>query len=251
MTIGLAGKRLLITGASRGIGYGIAEAFVAAGSDVQIAADSEDVTAAASRLGVVGHRADITRRDDVAAMIEKAGAIDILINNAGLELVTPLDDVSDVNEANFRRIIDINITGTFLTTRAALPNLTQGSAIINTASIWGRVGEPLFSAYVASKHAIIGMTKTWAKELGPRGIRVNAVCPGWVRTEASMRSLGRMAERTGRPQDELLASIVGVQALPGLMEPADIGGPYLFLASDMARNITGQSLGADRGEVPW
>jgi NAD(P)-dependent dehydrogenase (short-subunit alcohol dehydrogenase family) len=250
MMRGLAGKRVLITGASRGIGYGIAEAFVAAGSDVQIAAEDDAIFAAADRLGVVGHRADISRNEDVEAMIGKAGALDVLINNAGLERVTPLDDASDANETTFRLIIDINITGTFLVTRAALPNLDRGSSIINTASVWGRVGEPLFSAYVASKHAIIGMTKSWAKELGPRGIRANSVCPGWVRTESSMRSLGRMAERTGRKEDELLASIVGVQALPGLMEPKDIAGSYLFLASDLAANVTGQSFSADRGEVP-
>ncbi|RUU48355.1 SDR family oxidoreductase, partial [Mesorhizobium sp. M2C.T.Ca.TU.002.02.1.1] len=94
-------------------------------------------------------------------------------------------------------------------------------------------------------------TKTWARELGPKGIRVNAVCPGWVRTEASMRSLGRMAEHDGRGEAELLDAIVDGQALPGLMVPDDVAGTYLFLASDLAANITGQSLGVDRGEVPW
>ena len=136
-------------------------------------------------------------------------------------------------------------------TRRALTRMGAGGSVINTASIWGRVAEPLFGAYVASKHAIIGLTKTWAKELGPRGIRVNAVCPGWVRTEASMRSLRLMAERRQTSEDELLALIVGGQALPGLMEPDDMAETYLFLASDRARNITGQSLGVDRGEVPW
>ena len=248
---GLQGRRVLVTGASRGIGFGVAAAFVAAGCDVQIAAEGEDVFTAAETLKVRGHCADISRRDAVAALFAATGDLDVVVNNAGLELMTPLDDTSAENEANFRRIIEINITGTFLVTQAAVPKLRAGGAIINTASVWGRVAEPLFSAYVASKHAVIGLTKTWAKELGPRGIRVNAVCPGWVRTVASMRSLGRMAERTGRPEDELLAQIVGVQALPGLMEPTDIAGPYLFLASDLAANITGQSIGADRGEVPW
>jgi 3-hydroxybutyrate dehydrogenase len=248
---GLEGRRVLVTGASRGIGFGVAAAFVAAGCDVQIAAEGEDVFTAAETLKVRGHCADISRRDAVAALFAGTGELDVVVNNAGLELMTPLDDTSAENEANFRRIIEINIAGTFLVTQAAVPMLRAGSAIINTASVWGRVAEPLFSAYVASKHAVIGLTKTWAKELGPRGIRVNAVCPGWVRTVASMRSLGRMAERTGRSEDELLADIVGVQALPGLMEPADIAGPYLFLASDLAANITGQSVGADRGEVPW
>ena len=102
-----------------------------------------------------------------------------------------------------------------------------------------------------SKHAVIGLTKTWAKELGPRGIRVNAICPGWVRTEASMRSLSIMARRRKLDEQQLLASIVGGQALGGLMEPEDMAETYLFLASNHARNITGQSVGVDRGEVPW
>jgi NAD(P)-dependent dehydrogenase (short-subunit alcohol dehydrogenase family) len=247
----LRGKRVLITGASRGIGFGVAEAFAKAGCTVQIAAEGADVMAAAERLGVTGHRVDITRADEVAALFARAGELDVLINNAGLELITPLDDGSPENEANFRRVLEINVVGTFLVTQAALGRMGAGGAIVNTASVWGRVAEPLFGAYVASKHAVIGLTKTWAKELGPHGIRVNAVCPGWVRTVASMRSLGRMAERTGRPEEELLAEITGVQALPGLMEPPDVAGPYLFLASDLAANVTGQSLGADRGEVPW
>ncbi len=248
---GISGRRVLITGASRGIGFGIAEAFVAAGAEVAIAADGEDVLTAGERLGVRAHRADISRAEEVTNLVSTVGAIDVLVNNAGLELMTPLDDGSAANEAAFRRILEINVTGTFLMTRAALSAMGDGGAIINTASVWGRVAEPLFSAYVASKHAVIGLTKTWAKELGPRGIRVNAVCPGWVRTVASMRSLGRMAERSGRPEAELLDLIVGAQALPGLMEPADAAGPYLFLASDLAANVTGQTLGVDRGEVPW
>jgi 3-hydroxybutyrate dehydrogenase len=245
------GRTVLITGASRGIGLGIAQGFAAAGADLHVAAENDGIVAAADELGATAHQVDITRNNEVAAMAERIGAVDVLINNAGLELMTPLDDQSAENEAVFRRIIEINILGTFLVTRAVAPGMRAGGAIVNTASVWGRVAEPLFSAYVASKHAVIGLTKTWAKELGPRGIRVNAVCPGWVRTEASMRSLGRMAERAGRPEPELLDDIIAGQALPGLMEPPDMAGTYLFLASGLAANITGQSLGADRGEVPW
>lgn len=155
------------------------------------------------------------------------------------------------NEETVRRIIEVNVFGTALITRLALPPLAAGGAIIDTASIWGRVAEPLFDAYVASKHAIIGLTKTWARELGARGIRVNAVCPGWVETEASMRSLERIASETDREKTELLKEITARQALDGLMVPEDMAATYLFLASELAANITGQSLGVDRGEVPW
>jgi 3-hydroxybutyrate dehydrogenase len=184
-------------------------------------------------------------------VLARIGPLDVLVNNAGLERLTPLDDTSAENEAMFRRILEVNITGTFLVTRAALPCLGPGARIINTASVWGRVAEPLFGAYVASKHAVIGLTKTWARELGPRGIAVNAVAPGWVRTESALRSLNTMAARSGTSETVLLEGILGGQAMPGLMEPDDIAGPYLFLASDLAANVTGQTLGVDRGEVPW
>lgn len=251
MSPDLRGRTALVTGSSRGIGLGIARAFAAAGTDLHMLADDDAVDAAAASLGAKGHVADITDGVAIAAVIGQIPKLDILINNAGLERLTPLEDGSPENAAVFRRIIEINVTGTFLVTRAALPRMGKGGRIVNTASVWGRVVEPLFSAYVASKHAVIGLTKTWAKELGPRGISVNAVAPGWVRTESSMRSLKSMAGRAGLSEDSLLDDIIGHQALPGLMEPDDIAGAYLFLASDLAVNITGQTLGIDRGEVPW
>ena len=247
----LLGKTVVITGASRGIGFGIAKGFAAEGARLTLIADDEAVTAKAAELGATGVVADITDGAAVSRALAGLPHIDVLINNAGLERLTPIAEGGDDVEAVFRRIVEINIIGTQIVTRRVLPQMKSGGSIINTASIWGRVAEPLFGAYVASKHAIIGLTKTWAKELGPRGIRVNAVCPGWVRTEASMRSLKHMAERRKVSEDELLAAITGGQALPGLMEPADMAETYLFLASDRAGNITGQSLGVDRGEVPW
>jgi NAD(P)-dependent dehydrogenase (short-subunit alcohol dehydrogenase family) len=194
---------------------------------------------------------DITDPAAVESALAGLTRIDVLINNAGLERLTPIAEDDESVETVFRRIIEVNVLGTATVTRRALRRMREGGSIINTASIWGRVAEPLFGAYVASKHAVIGLTKTWAKELGPRGIRVNAVCPGWVRTESSMRSLTRMAERREIEEGQLLREIVGHQALPGLMEPADVASTYLFLASDLAANITGQSIGVDRGEVPW
>jgi len=247
----LQDRRALITGASRGIGLGIARGFARAGAVLHLLADDATILDVAETLGATGHVADISDAASVETVARRIGALDVLVNNAGLERLTPLDDAGAANEATFRRILEINVTGTFLMTRAMLPHLARGGRIINTASVWGRVAEPLFGAYVASKHAVIGLTKTWARELGPRGITVNAVAPGWVRTEASLRSLRLMAERNGVAEEVLLQQILAGQALPGLMEPDDMAGPYLFLASDLAANDTGQTLGADRGEVPW
>lgn len=251
MSISYAGRCVVITGSSRGIGLGIAEGFAAAGASLHLIANDEAVHVVARALGASSAVADIADRAQVAAALAGLTRIDVLINNAGLEVMTPIGDSSDAASEAFRRVIDINVNGTALVTAATLGRMEKGGAIINTASIWGRVAEPRFGAYVASKHAIIGLTKTWARELGPRGIRVNAVCPGWVRTEASMRSLARIAAEAGRDEQAMLDEIVAGQALPGLMEPADMAPTYLFLGSDMAANITGQSINVDRGEVPW
>jgi NAD(P)-dependent dehydrogenase (short-subunit alcohol dehydrogenase family) len=245
------GKITVITGASRGIGLGIAKGFAAAGADLKLIADDETVEARARDLGGAGFFADITDEAAITGIFACLPRIDILINNAGLERLTPLEDASDATADIFRRILAVNVTGTYIVTRAALPRIPTGGRIISTSSVWGRVGEPLFSAYVASKHAVIGLTKTWAKELGPRGINVNAVAPGWVETESALRSLKFMAERRGLPETVLLDEILAGQALPGLMQPEDMAGVYMFLASPYAANITGQTVGADRGEVPW
>jgi NAD(P)-dependent dehydrogenase (short-subunit alcohol dehydrogenase family) len=246
-----SGKTVLITGASRGIGLGIAEGFAAAGAQLHLLADHEQVFDVAARLGAAAYLADTTDAAAVAASLARMPALDVLINNAGLERLTPLDDGSPETAAIFSRILNVNVTGTYLVTRAALPKMGEGGRIISTSSVWGRVGEPLFGAYVASKHAVIGLTKSWAKELGPRGINVNAVAPGWVRTESALRSLTSMAARGGVEEDVLLERILAGQALPGLMEPRDMAGVYMFLASPYAANVTGQTIGADRGEVPW
>ncbi|MEM8948600.1 MAG: SDR family oxidoreductase [Pseudomonadota bacterium] len=251
-----SGKSVLVTGASRGIGYGIAKAFAKAGADLTILADDPETEKAAKALEAVAGKpvramvADIADRAAVASTVGTLERIDVLINNAGLELITPIDEEGDEVENTFRRIVDINVNGSFFVTREALKKIPDGGRIIFTASVWGKSAEAGFSAYCASKHAVIGLTRTLAKELGARNITVNAVCPGWVKTVASMRSLGKMAERYDRDEQSLLDDITATQAIGGLMQPDDIAGPYLFLASDAAANITGQSLNIDRGELP-
>ncbi|QFT95439.1 3-oxoacyl-[acyl-carrier-protein] reductase FabG (plasmid) [Roseovarius sp. THAF9] len=250
-----SGKSVLITGASRGIGLGVARGFARAGADLKILADDAGVFEAADRLSsetgnaVTPIRCDITDTAQIDAALDGIASLDVLINNAGLERTTPLEDPNQVVEDTFRRIIDINVMGTYLMTRRALRRMDKGGRIILTASIWARTAVAEFSAYCASKHANLGFMRSIAHELGPRGINVNAVCPGWVKTEAAVLTLERMVQSSGRSEQEVMQEIIDGQVLDGLLEPDDMAAIYLFLASDGARDITGQAYHLDRGEV--
>lgn len=255
VTYDFSGKTVLVTGGSRGIGYGVAKGFAQAGADLSILADDEAVFDAAENLSaetgqkVKGIRCDITDVDQIKQALDQFSPLDVLINNAGLERTTPITDPDDAIEATFRRIIEINVMGTFLMTRRAIRKMGKGGRIILTSSIWGRTAVADYSAYCASKHANIGFMRSMAHELGPLGINVNAVCPGWVKTEASMLTLAKMANSSERSEDELLEEIIAGQVLGGLLNPDDMASLYLFLASDGARDITGQAYHLDRGEV--
>jgi NAD(P)-dependent dehydrogenase (short-subunit alcohol dehydrogenase family) len=249
------GKRVLVTGASHGIGFAVARAFALAGADLAILSSTADINGAGARIEAESGRSvrallcDITDRAAVRRDVGGLGALDVLVNNAGLELLTPILEPGDVVEQTFVRIIEINVIGTYYVTREAVTRMGRGGSIVLTASIWGRTGAADFSAYVASKHANIGFMRALAKELGPRGIRVNAVCPGWVRTRAALRSLEILSARAGMTEEAMLEEILAAQALPGLMTPDDVTGVYLFLASDHAASGTGQAYHVDRGEV--
>ncbi len=247
-------RSVLVTGASRGIGEAVARAFAEAGYVTRVLAETAEIHAVAERLAaetgaeVQALQCDITDALAVARMAASLGRLDVLVNNAGIERPTPIDGDSEVLPA-FRRILEVNVFGHFAVTHACLDRLAPGASVIFTASIWGRIGVAEFGGYCASKHAILGLVRSLSRELGPRGIRVNAVCPGWVETEAAMASLRWMADRSGRSEAVLLAEIGAAQALPGLMRPADVASLYLFLASEAAANITGQAIHVDRGEV--
>ncbi len=247
--------RARVTGASRGIGLAVADAFLENGADVSILASSASIHSAAEELSdkhernVDAIQCDITSIEMVEKEISKISSIDFLINNAGLELITPIHDTSIECAQRFQNIININVLGTYYVTRSSVAKMRSGGRIIVTSSIWGKSAVAEFSAYCASKHANIGFMRSLAWELAPKGITVNAVCPGWVRTTAAMRSLEAMSKRAMVPEAELLEDIVSNQAIAGLLEPEDIVGPYIFLASDAAVNITGQALNVDRGEI--
>ena len=249
------GRRVLVTGASHGIGFAVARAFGAAGAELAILSSTADIHDAGARIEAESGRkvetlvCDIADHAAVGRTVGRLGRLDVLVNNAGLERLTPILETNEDVDRTFVRIIEINVVGTWHVTRAALPLMGAGASIVLTSSVWGKTGAAGFSAYVASKHATIGLLRTWAKELGPRGIRVNAVCPGWVRTRAALRSLKEVAQRAGVTEDAMLQEILSTQALPELMEPDDVAGVYLFLASEHATSVTGQAYNVDRGEV--
>jgi len=250
---GLAGARVLVTGASRAIGLAIAEGFAAAGAELMVLADDAGIADAArrieSRFGrkVAHWQCDIADRARVATVMVEVGRLDVLVNNAGLERLTPIRDPDPAVEALFRRIVEINLVGTFMLTREAVKSMRDGARIVNTASVWARSAEAEFAAYAASKHAVVGLTRTLAKELGRSGIRVNAICPGWIRTEAALRSAREMAAHQGGTAQGVIDAVLASQAMDGLLEPEDIVNLYLFLASPLSANITGQSIVIDRG----
>lgn len=244
----------IVTGAGGGIGAAVVRALVARGYAVAaVDRDAAPVDALAAELGeqVLAVAADVSTAEGaeayVQATLERFGRIDHLHNNAGIEGRAVAIDESD--PADFDRVLSVNTRGVYLGMRAVLPHLYAqgGGTIVNTASQAGLEGVPRLSAYVASKHAVIGLTRTLAKELGRSGIRVNAVCPGWIRTEAALRSARTMAALHDTTEQAVIDSVLAAQSMDGLLEPADIVNLYLFLASPLSANITGQSIVIDRG----
>lgn len=255
---GLDGKVVLITGAAGGIGRALAAAFAREGVRLvlldRVAAPLQALAMDLQPVGEVTPLVCDLNEDAAVAQLADTlrathGRVDVLLNNAGAEYPTPLaDDVPDAM-VRWARLLDNNVSSMVRLTRALLPLMPAGGSIINQSSIWGRSAVADFSAYVASKHAVIGLTRALAWELAPRGLRVNAVCPGWIRTEAALASLQAMAAKEGRAPQEIERELLARQAIPRWLEPADIAGVYLFLASEDARSLTGQSLVASHGEV--
>jgi len=250
----LDGKEALIIGASSGIGLAVADSYLTYGANVTVLALDDAVHDAARDLSerhgrpVRAIQCDATDREALRREFSTCERIDILVYNAGFERITPVTSPDPSIEDKFRKIVDVNLFGALYATREALPLIPDGGRIIYTASTYARYAISQMSGYSASKHGLLGMMRSFSQDLGSRRITVNAVCPGWVNTEFSNRSVREIARDTGRSIDDVGNDVLTLQAIPGHLEPEDIAPGYLFLASDLARDITGQALHIDRGE---
>lgn len=251
----LNGKSALITGGGRGIGRAIALEFARNGARVAVAArTAEQVEQVAAEIGgdAVALVCDVSDPESVARMFsrmrEDFGNPDILVNNAGIAESATLVNTTD---ELWHRHLAINLSGTFYCTRAALPAMLKRGwgRVINVASIAGKSGAPYIAAYSASKHGVLGLTRSAALELATTGVTVNAICPGYVDTDMVTRGIDQITAKTGRTAEEALDSLKQMSPQNRLVTPEEVAAIALLLASDAGRGINGQGINVDGGSV--
>ncbi len=238
-------KHVLVTGGSRGIGYAIARALLAEGYAVSIlGANAIMLKKAArelSRLGNVDYCAvDLADRQVVRNFI---GAwkkkLYGLINNAG---VVQVENLTQKDTGSWDAVLNVNLHGLYFLTKGLIQHIEKNGRIVNISSQLGKEGRAGYGAYCASKFAVLGLTKCWAKELGKKGITVNAVCPGWVKTEMGMKDLARIAKERGMTARALYKEICEPLELKRFTEPEEVANLVAFLISRKASGITGRGM---------
>jgi 3-hydroxybutyrate dehydrogenase len=248
-------RTALITGGGRGIGRAIALAFAREGMRIAVAArTAEQVEQVAAEIGngAIALVCDVSDPQAVARMFsdlrERLGDADILVNNAG---VAESATIVNTTDELWHRHLAINLSGTFYCTRAALPAMLQKGwgRVINIASIAGKTGAPYIAAYSASKHGVMGLTRSIALEVAANGVTVNAICPGYVDTDMVSRGVERITSRTGRTAEEALDSLKKMNPQNRLATPEEVAAIALLLASDDGRGINGQGINIDGGSV--
>jgi 3-hydroxybutyrate dehydrogenase len=255
----LKGKTALVTGSTSGIGLGIAEALAAQGANIVLngLGDRAEVERLRARIAdehrvVVRYdAADISKPDAVRSMVEatvaELGAIDVLVNNAGIQFVAPVEDFP---VEKWDAILAINLSAAFHTTRLALPRMKSNGwgRIVNIASAHALVASPYKSAYVAAKHGIAGFTKTIALEVAEQGITVNAICPGYVWTPLVEKQIPDTAKARGLTEAQVKRDVLlAAQPTKKFVTVAEVAALTAFLASDGAASITGAILPVDGG----
>jgi NAD(P)-dependent dehydrogenase (short-subunit alcohol dehydrogenase family) len=239
-------RTVVVTGGAKGIGLAVVQRFAALGDDVIALGRDEEALARLQHARTLV--CDVTDEDAVTATFAEIGAVDVLVNNAGMAESAPLGKTS---LSSWCQHFDVNVTGPFLCMRAVVPGMRErgAGAVVTVASTAGRIGVPYTSAYTASKHAAVGLMRAVASELAGTGVRVNAVCPTFVRTELTARAIARIVEATGRSEADSEAALTRQSPLGRLLEPDEVADAVVFLASDAALAINGQALVIDGGGI--
>lgn len=256
----LAGRRAVVTGASRGIGRSIALALAAAGADVAVTArtagDLEDLAAEIRTLGrrAVAVSCDVTDPAQVQRMAATAldglGGMDIVVNNAGgaasHKLLGHPDEL-------WHQMLAINLTSVYYVTKALLPPLVaqRWGRVITIASTASKVGGRYIAAYTAAKHGVLGLTRALALELATANVTVNAVCPGYADTPLTQASIANMVARAGMTEAQARQVLEKTTPQGRLIAPEEVAAMVVFLAQDIAKGITGQAINVDGGSVMW
>lgn len=254
----LSGLTVLVTGASRGIGKGIALACAKEGAQLALVATNtqllSDVASECERLSggqpTAIHGLDVTDRarafDVVAAVSGALGPIDVLVNGAGIYRARSF---LDYTENDFRDLLEVNLYGTLHLMQAVLPSMIKrrNGSIINIASTAGKWASMGQSAYNVSKHAVVGLTRCVAQEMGVHQVRVNAICPGMIHTDMLTDNFGRTPEAAGKSMDEVLAPVLARVAMKRVLQVDEVTGLAVLLASPESRGMTGQSILVDGG----
>jgi NAD(P)-dependent dehydrogenase (short-subunit alcohol dehydrogenase family) len=241
----VSGRLVVVTGGGGGIGRAVVRRFAALGD--RVVAVGRDERALADSGGEPAP-CDVTDEPAVEALFSRLGAVDVLVNNAGLAESAPLHRTT---LESWRAHLDVNATGAFLCTRAAIGGMRERGrgAVVTVASTAGRAGAPYTAAYTASKHAAVGLMRAAAAELAGTGVTANAVCPAFVDTPMTARSVGNIVRRTGRSQEESRAALASASPLGRLLDPGEVAAAVVWLASPEAAAISGQTLVLDGGGI--
>lgn len=250
----LSGRHAVVTGGGTGIGAAIARVLSKAGAAVTVMARDrarlEDTAAGLETAQAVA--IDVTEEGSVERAFARAeegfGPVHILVNNAG---VAPTAPFAKMSLADWNGVLAVNLTGVFLCSRAvARAMLTAKTGrIINIASTAGLKGYPYVSAYVASKHGVIGLTRALAAEFATKGVTVNSICPGYTDTDIVRRAVQTIVEKTGRSEADALSELVKSNPQRRLIDPEEVASLALWLCGEEARSVTGQALAVAGGEV--